>query len=342
MARRLVHVRYPEPLGETVVERLTEQEPAALWTAPLAGDERITSVLVEAEQTEEIMDCLKGLIDGTKGFVVTVLPVEASLPKPPEPEKQPEQAPEIGPKKRVSRRISREELTDDINDACKLSRVFFMMVFLATVVAAFGLLRSNVAVIIGAMVIAPLLGPNMALSLATTLADWKMAKRAFIANGAGSMFALALAIIVGLLFGANPEETEIIARTSVAPTDIAIALASGAAGALAFTTGAPATLVGVMVAVALLPPLATVGLMTSVGEWSAALGAVLLLAVNVVCVNLSGVAMFLIQGVRPRSWWEADKAKKYTRIAIVVWSGMLALLVVLILLAGGPDVAASP
>ena len=91
--------------------------------------------------------------------------------------------------------------------------------------------------------------------------------------------------------------------------DIVLALASGAAGALSFTSGVPGSLIGVMVAVALLPPLMVFGLLVGDGQFQMSLSAFLLLMTNVVCVNISGVAMFLAQGVRPNSWWEEKKQK---------------------------------
>jgi hypothetical protein len=90
--------------------------------------------------------------------------------------------------------------------------------------------------------------------------------------------------------------------------DIAVALASGCAGALAFTTGVSATLIGVMVAVALLPPLVTFGLLLGGGNLDLATGALSLFLMNLICVNLAGVATFLVQGIRPASWWEKDQA----------------------------------
>jgi uncharacterized membrane protein len=85
-----------------------------------------------------------------------------------------------------------------------------------------------------------------------------------------------------------------------------------------------------MVAVALLPPLMVFGLLLGDGQFHTSLNAFLLLMTNVVCVNVSGVAMFLYRGVRPNRWWEAKKAKKQTRIAIAVWMVLLALLTILI------------
>jgi uncharacterized hydrophobic protein (TIGR00341 family) len=125
----------------------------------------------------------------------------------------------------------------------------------------------------------------------------------------------------------NPE---IASRLQVSYADFILALASGAAGALSFTSGVPGSLIGVMVAVALLPPLMVFGLLVGDGQFQTSLNALLLLATNVVCVNIAGVAMFLYQGVRPNRWWEAEKAKKQTRIAIAIWMAMLVVLTILI------------
>lgn len=111
-----------------------------------------------------------------------------------------------------------------------------------------------------------------------------------------------------------------------------MALASGCAGALAFTTGVSTTLIGVMVAVALLPPLVTFGLLLGGGHLVLAMGALSLFLVNLICVNLAGVTTFLVQGIHPATWWEKDQAEKATRIAIVLWIALLAALVGLILL----------
>ena len=93
-----------------------------------------------------------------------------------------------------------------------------------------------------------------------------------------------------------------------------------------------ATLIGVMVAVALLPPLVTCGLLLGSGRPGLALGALALFLMNLICVNLAGVTTFLLQGIRPANWWEKDRAVKATRIAIGLWVALLAVLVGMILL----------
>lgn len=87
-----------------------------------------------------------------------------------------------------------------------------------------------------------------------------------------------------------------------------------------------------MVAVALLPPLATAGMLAGAGYGRLALGAASLFLTNVTCVNLAGMLTFLAQGIRPRTWWEAKNAQRATRIAMGFWVALLAVLLIIILL----------
>ena len=104
-------------------------------------------------------------------------------------------------------------------------------------------------------------------------------------------------------------------------------------GALAFTTGLPSALIGVMVAVALMPPLVTCGMLLGEAEWSLSAGAFLLVSANVICVNIAGVATFALQGVRPRTWWEAKKARKATIKAGLILFILFVMLILILILA---------
>ena len=124
-------------------------------------------------------------------------------------------------------------------------------------------------------------------------------------------------------------------RTDVGLAGVVLALASGAAAVLSLITGLSSALVGVMVAVALLPPTATLGMMLGSGEWSAAFGAGLLLAVNVVCINLSAKLMFLFKGVRPRTWLEKTRARQSVTTYTAFWILWLLILITAIILRHG-------
>jgi uncharacterized hydrophobic protein (TIGR00341 family) len=158
-----------------------------------------------------------------------------------------------------------------------------------------------------------------------------------LTNLVGMGLVFALAALFGMLVSPDPEVPSILSRTSVGLSDVAVAFAAGAAGAIAYTSGIPGAVIGVMVAVALVPPLVTCGLMTGAGHMRAALGALHLTGVNIICVNLAGVATFLARGVRPRTWWEESRARKATRLAIALWTVLLVLLVAALFLANAAD-----
>jgi uncharacterized hydrophobic protein (TIGR00341 family) len=298
-----------------------------LWREPLHDDLQLLRVLARSDKTEGVIQDLESKFQATPGFRMVIFEVEATLPAPktePEPEGDDE-------KPKDSHRIAIAELVQKLGDSAEANRIFFLTIVVSTVVAAIGLLRDNVAVIIGAMVIAPLLGPNMTLSLATTLGDSALAKKALNVNLLGLLLALAIAAVIGIFVDSDVISREIQSRTVVSLSDIVLALSAGIAGALAFTTGLSATLIGVMVAVALLPPLTTTGLMLGAGQWQVAVGAFMLTAANIICINLAGVGTFLWQGVKPRYWWDEPRAKRMTRIAATVWVLLLSILVALIL-----------
>jgi uncharacterized hydrophobic protein (TIGR00341 family) len=333
VALRLLEVAVSGNELERVPELLKDARVVHFWTSTAANGIGLIRVLLDAQDTEALSDLLVRNFGSENGFRLVLMPVEATVPAIAEPPKSEasdgEEAKQVkvGPK-----RISREELYEDLAQASRLTAVYAVMVALSTVVAAVGLIRGDVAIVIGAMVIAPLLGPNVALSLASTLGDRQLAKRSLKTIGVGVGIAAALSLLVGGLLSVDPSAPEIAARTRPGISDIALALAAGAAGSLAFTSGVPAVVVGVMVAVALLPPLVVAGLLAGSGHAILALGALILLLTNMTCINLAAVATFLVQKVRPRTWWQADRARRATRVAAMTWIIMLLVLLGLMLL----------
>lgn len=331
MQLRLIEMACPEDRADEVEEVAREYEPLELWRDQMADAGVLIKIVLQAQQAEGVLDELENRFGGMDGFRVLLTRLEAVVPRPEPPEESQERASSESASKSLPTRISRQELYSDVSAACELTRVFLALIGLATIVAALGLWRGDVAVIVGAMVIAPLLGPNIALALAATLGDGELGRRAFASNLAGIGLAFGLAVFMGVILPFGSPAEEFLARARVAPTDVVLALAAGSAGALAFTTGIPTALVGVMVAVALLPPLAALGLAVGSVQWNVALGALLLFTSNLVCINLAGMATFLIQGIRPRTWWEEDRAKKASRSAMTLWILLLFALLALML-----------
>jgi len=287
-----------------------------------AEDGRITCrLLVQDERRQRVMDALQGALVTSETSHIIVIPVDAALPRPVADEEETEE-------KRQA--ATREELYNDVAKGALLDGNFLLLVFLSTIVATIGLIENNVAVVIGAMVIAPLLGPNMALALGTSLGDSELIGKALKSLATGLLLAIGLAWLLALLWPVAMDSHELLSRTTVKLDSIALALASGAAAVLSLTTGLSSVLVGVMVAVALLPPAVTIGLMLGSGQMALAEGAMLLLAVNVVSVNLSAKLVLLYRGIKPRTWVEKKKAKMNTIVYLLFWFISLAVLAMVV------------
>lgn len=330
MALRVMQIYLPLGANGSPDELLSGRVVLGRWRDSETS-QTVLHLLVPAEETEPIMDRFEQQYSSVEGFHVVLFPVEAVLPRPErhEPAEAPAEIPAEEPPP-PSHRINREELFAQANDGIGINRVFVGMTIISALVAAVGLIRNDVAVIIGAMVIAPLLGPNVAMTLAATLGETDLFRRALLTNLIGLAIALLFAIAVGAIFQIDPEVASIAARTELRIGDIILALAAGLAGSLAFTRGQAGAVIGVMVAVALMPPLVVCGMLLGSGHFNLALGAFLLTAANVICVNLAGVVTFIAQGVRPSGWRETVIARRDTRRAIVIWLTLLALLMLVL------------
>jgi uncharacterized hydrophobic protein (TIGR00341 family) len=283
-------------------------------------DMRRIRLIVDDHQLQWTLDALQNVFGAQPSARILVLSVEAAVPQPAEEEARSKK------RKRKSSSIARESLYEEIKKSARLDLNFIVLVILSTLVAAIGMIENSAAVVIGAMVIAPLLGPNLALSLGTALGDLGLMQKSLLTNLAGLSLALVLSIGLGFFWPEELNSPELMARTDAGPGSIVLALASGAAAALSLTTGLSTVLVGVMVAVALLPPVATLGLMLGVGQFDLALGAGLLLAINVVSVNLSSKIVFFAKGIRPRGVQDQQRSNRTMATYIIVWVISLLLL----------------
>jgi len=330
VALRVVEIILPEGEADTLGEVLAIDPHGGPWRMALEGGLVCQRFVLEAEASGGLVDEIQRRYANVAGFHLLILPVSASLPRPASQEdaKVPASVRKYGSK---GGGLTREELHAEGFDMARPTGVFYATVVLSTIVVAIGLLRDNPAVIIGAMVIAPLLGPNVALALATTLADTKLMRLSSRSNALGFVIALGITILLGVLIQVDPTQAELASRTGVHWSDILLALAAGSAGALALTTGMPIALVGVMVAVALLPPTAVLGLMLGGGHMELAGGALLLLMTNLICVNLAATVTFRVHGIQPRTWWDAKKATRSSRLAVGIGVALLVLLGLLIL-----------
>lgn len=206
---------------------------------------------------------------------------------------------------------------------------FVSLMMLSTAIAVFGILSDSTAVVIGAMLVAPLMLPVLGGAAAIVMGWPRRILHRAILVAAGSVLAVALAAAISFLVPGRvtPLPAELMARTSPNLLDLGIALAAGAAGAYGqVRRHAAEALTGVAVAVALVPPLAVVGITLQLTEWQFAVGAALLFLANVVGIVIAASATFLAAGFVPGR----NPLKGHTQILRgVSWAAIAAIIVVI-------------
>lgn len=329
MALRLIEVLIPEKECGKAEKILKENELVLdFWYDEVSGQMASVKVIVRAEKSQSVLDELDETFSKHEEFRMIVSNLEAMVPNPPEEE---EKEKKVEEEKTESASISREELYSNLSDRSTLSPDYLILISLSAIVASIGVLRNDWAVIIGAMVIAPIIGPNMSLSLSTTLADISLGKESIKTIFLGIVATLIISSLVGFFLVVDPKIPFIVSRTKAGLADVGLALSAGIAGAIAFTRDVATALIGVMVSISLLPTLVVGGLLLGSGNLFMAGSALLLFFINLTCINLSGVLTFLLEGIKPKSWWEANKAKRMSRLAMIIWISLLAALIIVLI-----------
>jgi len=279
MAGRLIEVFLPTVRLELARSSISGLQITSMWMERLSETHSQLHILTDSANSEKVTDRLSSaLADTIDDIRIVCLPVEASIPE----------------EKSSSGVISYDELKQDIVEMTSPSPSTWILTFLSAVVAAAGLYRNSATILIGAMVIAPLLGPSVGLSLSLIHGEKRLFGISLREMVIRSVIAFVFSAVLGMILVVDPTLSEITARILAGPSDIVLALASGAAGAIALCAGGSSTLIGVMVAVALMPPIVTAGLLWGGGHsgWQ---GGLSLFALNLACIVVSGAVVFLVR-----------------------------------------------
>ncbi|PKL66701.1 MAG: DUF389 domain-containing protein [Methanobacteriales archaeon HGW-Methanobacteriales-1] len=199
---------------------------------------------------------------------------------------------------------------------------FFCLLILSAGIATYGLLGDSLAVIIGAMIVAPLMLPIMGLSFSISIGDKFSIKNSVLISLAGILTAILVGFFLALpLHNLIQPETidQVMVRTSPRLLDLLAALVTGIAGAFAMSRqDVSDTLPGVAIAISLVPPLANVGILLATSSYALALGSLLLFMTNYFAILLTGAALFGLMGFSKIAVLDQSLSAKRKGIAITI------------------------
>jgi len=233
--------------------------------------------------------------------------------------------------------LTQPELRSKATDMSSDPTSFLSMIFLSAVIAVVGLLMDSPAIVVGSMVIAPIVGPVLTATVGAATGDQRMLLDSIWLQAGGLAMAVAGATLfsgIVSLTGFMPKQLAVTSieligvRLSPGLLSVTVGLASGAAGAFGLTTKGPTSLIGVMIAAALIPAAATTGIAIVWREPRLALGSLLLLVVTMVLINLGSAAVLLAMGYRPdESGWLLGSTSRRETVAVIATA--VALLVII-------------
>lgn len=204
---------------------------------------------------------------------------------------------------------------------------FICLLVLAAGIATFGLLGDSVAVVIGAMIVAPLMLPIMGLAFSVSIGDRHAISSSLLVSLAGILTAVAVGFLLTLPIArfTHPEAIQqVMIRTSPHLLDLMAALATGLAGAFALSRkDVSDTLPGVAIAVSLVPPLANAGILFALGEPRLAAGSLLLFGTNYVAILLTGALVFVVMGFPKVALSPFDAGARRRAVLIALAAGLL-------------------
>ncbi|WP_254762289.1 TIGR00341 family protein [Natrinema marinum] len=240
-----------------------------------------------------------------------------------------------------SERISRHELRAEAEELTPTFPVYAVMTIISAIVATAGLLLDSPAVVVGSMVIAPLIGPALGASVGTVIDDEELFVESVTFQIVGVVLAIGAAAVFALLVRVTnivppglvlTNVGEISERLAPDLLSLAIALGAGVAGVVSIATGTSVALVGVMIAAALIPPAGVAGITLAWGQPSAAIGATVLVLVNLLSVNLAGLLTLWYAGYRPENLFQIGETEQRLRQRIV---GLVVIVLVFAVFLGG-------
>ncbi len=193
-------------------------------------------------------------------------------------------------------------LRQQMIEESQLTWPYLTLVVSSCLIASFGLLANSAAVIIGAMLVAPLMLPIRGAAFGMLEANRGLIRHSLVSLLVGSGLALAIATTLAYLSGVAAYGSEVIGRSQPTLLDLGVAITAGALAAVAAVeTRLSSAVAGVAIAVALMPPLCVVGLWLAQANWAMALGALLLYGTNLFGITLACMVAFVVLGYVPLS-----------------------------------------
>lgn len=272
-------------------------------------------LILRAKDTSvpKILEALNKIGVGTDFGLIDILPVEATIPRLEDVEK----VEKVETEDPLIQRLAMEEIIEDLEKGAQPNFDYFIFIILSALVSGVGLINNSIVILIASMILSPLLGPILGLSLGAITKNKEMIRNSIMAQILGIATAIATGIILALIFTNLQQNAEITSEMAIRsyPSifDIIVAFSAGFATGFSISGTVKSSLVGVAIALALMPPAVNIGIALMYGKLNLSFGSFILLLTNIIVINFASLLVMRLKKFRaiPRKrwFWRAPKSK---------------------------------
>ena len=268
-------------------------------------------VIIRCNKTKvaRVLEVLNEIGVGTIFGIIDVLDLDVTIP---ELEKE-----ESDVTDEIESRVSVEEIESTLKEGMQLNLNYYIFIIIAAFIAGAGLILNSTAIIIGAMIISPLMGPILGVSYGMISKNYLLVKKGILGQILGILIAIGIGIILAslalLIYGSPSLTYEMQNRSFPTIFDLIVSIGAGLAVGFAITGRIESSLVGIAIAVSLMPPAVNVGITLIYGNVLLSFGSFILLMSNIIAINLNALLVFKIKKIKilqkAYPFWEGPEEK---------------------------------
>ena len=284
----------PKTITESLITALNEKLKIKNMILLEGNNNSLVIIRCQKDSVPRVLEVLNELGIGIEYGIIDILKLQVTIPELAEEE--------LDASEELSSRVSVEEIESTIKEGMELNIDFYLFIIIAAFIAGAGLILNSTAIIIGSMIISPLMGPILGVSYGMISKNYNLVKKGIF----GQLISVIIAIGIGVLLASlafltysSPSITnEMMSRNFPTIFDLIVSIGAGLAVGFAITGKIQSSLVGIAIAISLMPPAVNIGVTLIYGNLFLSLGSFVLLMSNILAINLMAILIFKLKKIK--------------------------------------------
>ncbi len=284
----------PKRHTETLISALNEKLHIKSMILLKGANNSLVIIRCQRDMVARVLEVLNEVGVGIEFGIIDILKLQVTIPELKEDQ--------IEVSEELSSRVSVEEIESSIKEGMELNINYYLFIMIAAFIAAAGLILNSTAIIIGSMIISPLMGPILGVSYGIISKNYLLVEKGIIGQLLGVLIAIGIGVLLAslaiLIYGSPTITHEMMSRNFPTIFDLIVSIGAGLAVGFAITGKIQSSLVGIAIAVSLMPPAVNIGVTLIYGNILLSFGSFVLLMSNILAINLTAILIFKLKKIK--------------------------------------------